>query len=581
MTKKEFTPFTYGEDPDLDAWFTVFFLENHIDPFAYPTKVGSVEQIKFMIFTEGHERYYPCSDETFAAIMNRNNAKYLNQSYKLVLERIMGMVDEFIDLEYENQFLKSLIKIKYEHEISKGIIIPSRLEKRLYKIFLSRTHIENPYSGIKKAYNKNAKKFLSSETFKKALNNIEDVFESIHESSLHELQGKIREIEFLRLLSLIHAQYLWKDEKTKIPRLAEIKDIFHTRISGNGLAPLIEVVKSDRNRILWLLDEPGELMIDIALAKFMASLGHTIIFAVKEAPFFKKISLIDTREDPTLIRELEDVESIHGKTTSKNELVKLLKQDKKIFIVSDGTKENLNLLLTSTTFSRIFKEVDLVISRGHDQKIRLIDPHFEFTQNIINISREKTHLSLSFKPRHSETIKFSHEDLEAKADTIIEQMIAARNKDMTVMFYSGVIGSIPGKIDVAKKIMTVYIDFLHQRNANLFIINPSKYYETGMDADDLMYMWEIVQRSGVIDIWRFQTFEDIAKAFSIMNKKIPPEWVGKDSTYSTGCTKEMRIAQDVQKQNTEMQLIGPALDKFMRRDDYGVGSMYDQRLAAS
>jgi len=27
-----------------------------------------------------------------------------------------------------------------------------------------------------------------------------------------------------------------------------------------------------------------------------------------------------------------------------------------------------------------------------------------------------------------------------------------------------------------------------------------------------------------------------------------------------------------------MQLIGPSMEKFMRRDEYGVGSMYDQRL---
>jgi len=579
MSSKKHTPFVYGEDPDLDAWFTVFFLENHIDPFAYPTKVGSVEQIEFMVCANDNERYYPCSDQMFEAIMARDNGRYLNQSYKTVLEKILHMVDEFIDDEYENQFLKSLIKIKYDHEISKGIIIPSRLEKRLYKIFLSRTYIENPYSDVKKAYNKNAKKFLSSETFKKALHDIEDTFGAIHEASLHELRGKIREVEFLRLLTLLHSDFLWKDEKTRIPRLAEIKKIFNTPMKGNGLDQLLEIVKADKTKILWLLDEPGELMVDIALAKFMAMIGHTIIFSVKEAPFFKKVSLMDTREDSVLINELEDVEFIHGKTTSKNSLVKLLKQDKKIYIVSDGTRETLNLLLTSTTFSRIFKEVDYVISRGHDQKLRLIDSHFLFTQNIINICREKDHLQITYKPRHPDTIKFSHEDLEEKAGKIIEQMISARNKGMTVMFYSGIIGSIPGKIDVAKKIMTVFIDFLHERAANLFIINPSDYYEPGMDADDLMYMWEIVQRSGYIDIWRFQTFGDIAKAFSIMKKKVPPEWVGKDSTYSTGCTKEMRIAQDVQTQNTEMQLIGPALDKFMRRNEYGVGSMYDQRLA--
>jgi hypothetical protein len=92
-------------------------------------------------------------------------------------------------------------------------------------------------------------------------------------------------------------------------------------------------------------------------------------------------------------------------------------------------------------------------------------------------------------------------------------------------------------------------------------------------------MWEIVQRSGLIDIWRFQSYDDIVQSFEIMNKKIPPEWVGKDATYSTGCTKEMAIASDVQKQHPEMQLIGPPKERFMRRKDYGIGKMYDRRLS--
>ena len=64
-----------------------------------------------------------------------------------------------------------------------------------------------------------------------------------------------------------------------------------------------------------------------------------------------------------------------------------------------------------------------------------------------------------------------------------------------------------------------------------------------------------------------------------MNQKIPPEWVGKDATYSTGCTKEMGIAIEVQQQRPEMQIIGPIRERFMRRKEYGVGSMYDRRLS--
>jgi uncharacterized protein with ATP-grasp and redox domains len=579
MTPEDFTPIQIGIDPDLDAWFTVFFLENHIDPFAYPAKVSSLEQIEFMVYPENNERFYPCSDKMFDAIMSRKYPIFLKGEYKRVYDKIIQLVDYFIDSDYDRQFLKSLIKIKYEHEIETGLLIPSRLEKRLYKIFLSRTHIENPYSDEKRRENSRVKKLLASGTFKKALNQINGSIEGMDDLSLDELRKRIKEIEFQRLLSLLSAPDLWRCKNFKVPSLSRIRTIFNNPITGNGLAPLTELIHTPKRKILWLMDESGASVVDISIAKFLAGLGHIVILAVKEMPFFKKISLTDTRTDPILAEELETAHFIHEKAIGKNKLVQRLKRDENIYLISDGTQEILNLLLTSTTFSRIFKEVDCVISRGKEQKNRLINTHFQFTRDIINISSEKQGLAITYKPRHPDFINFSHRDLEEKANKIIDQMKSAKDRKMTVMFYSGIIGSIPGRIDVAKKIMELFIQNLNQLSADLFIINPSLYYEPGMDADDLMYMWEIVQKSGYLDIWRFQTADDITDSFALMNKKVPPEWIGKDSTYSTGCTKEMKIAQDVQKKNPEMQLIGPAWDKFMRRNEYGVGSMYDQRLA--
>lgn len=581
MENKEISPAHIEENPDFDAWFTSFFLKNHLDPFAYPTKVGSKEQIEFMVYPENGERYYPCSDKMFDAIMSRKYPPLLRKQYTQVFDKVMAMIDELIDSDYEKRFLKTLIHIKYDDEIRTGLLIPSRLEKRLYQIFLSRTHIENPYSAEKRAINKQVKKNLNSETFKKALNQIDGSIQTIEGLSLFDLRQKIKEIEFLRRLALLAPNSLWTHENQKIPPLAKVKKIFDAPIKGDGLAHLVLLMKARKQKILWLADESCDVVVDLTIAKFLTNLGHIVIFAVKEAPFFKKVCLADTRTDPVLVKEFETAHFIHEKTISKNSLVKLLKHDRNIYVVSDGTRENLNLLLVSTTFSRIFKEVDCVISRGRSQKKRLIDTHFRFSQNIINISLDNKSLLITYKPRHEGFIKFSHEALEEKANKIIDQMKSAKRKGMTVMFYSGIIGSIPGKIDVAKKIMSVHIEYLQKQAADLFIINPALYYEPGMDADDLMYMWEIVQRSTYIDIWRFQTADDIAESFSLMNKKVPPEWIGKDSTYSTGCTKEMRIAQEVQKENPEMQLIGPSVDKFMRRNEYGVGSMYDQRLADS
>ena len=579
MTSCDAAPQTIHKTPDQHAWFTAFFLENHIDPFAYPAKVGSREQVEFMVYPENDERFYPCSDAMFAAIMSRNRPRFLRNRYREVLDRIFAVINEFIESEYDRAFLSCLIQIKYDYEIQSRLLIPSRLEKRLYKIFLSRTHIEDPFESQKKKENARAYRFMASDAFNKALNEVNGAVDTMKEFTLDQVKTKINEIEFSRRLSLLTASALWIDEDFKVPSTSAIKKMMNAKVTGNGMERLLELVHTPKSKILWLTDESGDVVADIAIAQFLANIGHVVILVVKEKPFFKKVCLYDTRTDPVLAKLLDQANFIHDKTISKNNLVQRLKQDEHLYVISDGTQEALNLLLVSTTFSRVFKEVDCVVTRGAKQKNRMIQTHFKFTRDVINICAKENKLDIVFKPRHPDFINFSHTDLEEKADKIIAQMQQAKKKNMTVMFYSGIIGSIPGKIDVAKKIMSRFIEHLKNQSDNLFIINPSSYYEPGMDADDLMYMWEIVQRSGYIDIWRFQTSEDIAQSFEIMGQKVPPEWIGKDATYSTGCTKEMRIAQDVQIKNPEMQLMGPSVDKFMRRDEYGVGSMYDQRLA--
>jgi hypothetical protein len=146
------------------------------------------------------------------------------------------------------------------------------------------------------------------------------------------------------------------------------------------------------------------------------------------------------------------------------------------------------------------------------------------------------------------------------------------------MFYSAIIGSLPGQVTTAIKVVDTFVRHLRERLENTYIINPAEHFEEGMDADDLMYMWEKVQRSGMLDVWRFQTVSDIERSFELMGMRVPPIWAGKDSTFSTGCTKEMRIALDMQRKNPEMQIIGPAAERFFRRSEYGVGKFSDAVL---
>jgi damage control phosphatase ARMT1-like protein len=573
--------------PEKAAWLTAFYIENHLDHFAYPYQVASLEQMQFMVYLEEDQRYYPCSDQMFDAIINRNQPEFIQREYQKVLDHTLNLVNEKIEDKKEKRYLETLITTKYRHDTRDEMMIPSRLQKRLTQIFMNRTQIEDPSIFDKSERNQRASLALDSKAYQTAMNHLEPNPRN-HLKTLSEIKMMAEHLELKRLFSLTGEPSLWQSAQSHQLTKDDYLEIFNRPIMGNGVTILFELLEtrskedfhtSAAKKILWLADEAGEIVIDLTIISFLAKQGHKIILAFKEGPMFTKVNFLDAQNDAVIMEKLNRAVFIKDTALNKNDLVKILRRDIDIIALSDGTREDLNLLLTSTTFARAFREVDLVISRGRATSRRFFDTHFQFTQDIFNITAEKNGTVLiQFKPKHLNVIKFSHADLEKKAKTIIDQMKSAKSKGMTVIFYSGIIGSIPGKIRMAKKIMSVFVEHLKKQSALTHIINPSDYYEPGMDADDLMYMWEIVQTSGFVDIWRFQSYVDILESFKIMGRKVPPEWVGKDATYSTGCTKEMRIAQRVQKRFPEMQIIGPAKEKFMRRDEYGVGKMYDERF---
>jgi len=584
-------PYPLGENPERDAWYTAFFIENHLDYFSHPEHAATPEQVRFMVYTEEDERYYPCSDQMFEAIINRNESHFLQEHYRSVLDKMLALIQIQIEDKLERSYLESLIKIKHRHETRDEIMIPSRLEKRLITIFLNRTQIEDPYLVEKSTRNRRISKVLDSPTFQAAINHVDGSDLLSSPTTVTGIKQLAEHIEIKRLFALSVEKSLWESDGAQQLSQADYQKLFARKLKGNGVKPLLDFLSIHdkgsssgsvgNKKILWLTDEAGEIMVDLAIINYLAKLGHKIIVAFKEGPLFTKVSIDDVRRDEALSRTLDGALLITDMHIGKSDMVKTLRGDYPVVAISDGTKEILNLLTASTTFARIFKEVDGIISRGPEQKRRWFDTHFQFTRDVFNISSSSTgSVEISYKPRHPEAVKFAHADLEKKARRIIEQMREAKKKGMAVIFYSGIIGSIPGKINIAKKIMSVGIQHLKNQFAMTFIINPSEYFEAGMDADDLMYMWEIVQTSGLIDIWRFQTYNDISQAFQKMGKKVPPEWVGKDATFSTGCTIEMNLALEVQKKHPEMQIIGPAKEKFMRRQEYGVGKMYDRKFGA-
>ena len=166
-------PYPSGASPERDAWFTAFFIENHLDYFTHPEHAATPEQIRFMLYTAEDERYYPCSDKMFEAIINRDQSKFIQKKYRAVLKRIQDLVNHQIEDRLERNYLSALLKIKYKHETRDRIMIPSRLEKRLMRIFLNRTQIQDPCADEKAKRNLRATRVLNSTAFVSALNHID------------------------------------------------------------------------------------------------------------------------------------------------------------------------------------------------------------------------------------------------------------------------------------------------------------------------------------------------------------------------------------------------------------------------
>ena len=572
-----------GSDPDRDAWLTNFYTENHLAYEAFPEQVASPEQLNFMVHMGGEPFYYPCSDDLFAAIIEKRADTMLTSAYIKIWSRLERLVLEVVKDEFKQKYLLSLLSIKYQHEISSKVLLPGRLEKRLLAIFTTISEISRPLAECKETENNRAAAFLERSDFQKAFNSLDGL--EIHDrTTLDDIDLQLHLLRLRRLLVLSTVKEIWKDDAP--PPMDELEKVMNEPIRTSGwqwTTDWLRDVVSGRRRpyILWIGGRSGEIVFDLAIIRILQKMGIKVILAVKQGFYYHRISFVDLLEDPILGELLSGVRFIGDAAISKNELLTQLNSSNRLLVISDGTRERFNPLVTSITFARAFKEADLIISRCPGSR-ECINNHFLFTRDLVSIVGEESgRVDIGHKAHHPDVVRFSESTLRGKAEALVQSVKKEKDKGKIIMFYSAIVGSIPGQLSMAKQILNVFVEYLRSTMRNTVIINPGEHFEWGMDADDIMYMWEIFQRSGVIDIWRFQTTSDIEKAFELMGEKVPPEWTGKDATYSTGCTKEMEIAMDIQKKYPEMQLIGPSWEKFQRRKEYGVGKLYDRALAES
>ncbi|WP_027720957.1 ARMT1-like domain-containing protein [Maridesulfovibrio zosterae] len=562
----------YGEDPAFDAWLLHFMTANHLENFMDPVKNASPEQLRFMVALDENQVFAPCSDWQFKRLVNPGLESDLLRVYAYVWLKLVKLVKTHVSDRYQRRLILNLCRHKFKHALDSSILIPWRLLKGMITIFLSRSGLDDPYRNRKSVLFSRGKAYVESDFFKRA---IESCPYPVPECEcLEDMRFELDMIELERIFRLASLPDQWShnlftgnfEQYSNMYSHDEVdfgpvRDIFH--VNATGL------------KILYLPDETGGLMADLVLIKSLIRQGHSVILSLREGFCFDDPTFWDKEYDPLLAEALKGAIFISENRISKNALLASLRENS-LVVISDGTRERLNLVRCSVTFARAWKESDLILAKGWGNRRRLIGNTHLFTRDVICFYRTLDgKFKLDFKAKSENVRKFSEADITAKSDEIIAEMQQARSDRKAVMFYSAVVGSIPGQVDTAIEVLNTFVGHLRERLDDTYIINPAEHFEEGMDADDLMFMWEKVQRSGFISIWRFQTYADIEKSFELMGKKVPPVWAGKDATYSTGCTKEMHIAQDVQLKHRELQIIGPSANKFLRRREYGVGRFSD------
>ncbi len=562
-----------NNSPKLDAWLFHFSNENNIEYLLNPSIIASPEQLRFMVALKDNQLYIPSSDEVFFDILYGRMEK-LHTQYQDCWKVIEDLVASYNLSKSDHDRIISYCRYKYNDAVQSNIVLPSRFSKRLVGIVISQCGQQDPYSDRKFAANAQAQEFLHHKDIQNLLYRLPD-FNNC-EKNISSLQKKLTLVEIKRLMTLGTLPLLYRGEA----KLSDAKKaLMEIDDDVSVLSEAFEGFDTESKKYLFVTARVGWVMFDLALAWRLVRSGHQVVMVVKDDFYFNAPVLRDLESDPVLQEAVKEAFILDSSSLTKNELLQLMREHR-FLIISDGTSEQLNLCRANVTFARAWKECDMVIASGRRQKHVLMDSSHEFTRDILCFWRDKNgEFHIQHRKRAEWVKKFAEKDLVAKAGTIISAMKQAKSQGQMVMFYSAIIGSIPGQTKVAISLVNAFVAYLRDHLDNTFIINPAEHFIEGMDGDDLMYMWELVQRSGLLDVWRFQTFDDIEKSFGFLNRKVPASWLGKDSTFSTGCTKEMKIALDVQREDPELQIIGPPAETFFRRRDYGIGKYYDASIS--
>ncbi|WP_240824304.1 ARMT1-like domain-containing protein [Desulfovibrio sp. UIB00] len=549
-------------------------MDNNIAYGMNPDIVASQEQMAFMVSLARDQVYLPCSDDTFKLLCQQTAPEELRRQYNRSWRIIMRLVRSFTPEGQKRRRILQFCRFRFNQYVAQHTLIPSRLVKRMTDLVLAQgNQLDDPWRQLRRISTKRQLEMLDEAPVRDNLAAVPA--DAVAANSIASVRRMLNYVELSRLLCLSAMSRPWVDTPPDAETVRKAMDT--ARETCAHLRHYFEASAVRSGTVLFLCDADGGVVFDLAVANSLIRMGHKVIFAVKSGFFFYSPTLEDMEIDPSIRQMIGGGTVQHEPRMSKNELLRHLREYR-LMVIGDGTRERLNLYRVSVTFSRAWKEADLILGKGWRVADVLMGSSHQYTRDVVCYWQDDQGFHIKLRQHAERAHKFSENDIAAQSASIIAGMREARMQGRTVMFYSCVIGSIPGETGTATEIVRAFVDNLRKKMDNILIINPAEHFIEGMDGDDLMYMWEQVQRSGFIDVWRFQTVEDIEESFALLGRKVPPQWSGKDSTFSTGCTKEMRIALDVQAKNREMQIIGPDPQRFFRRGEYGVGKYFDASI---
>ena len=114
------------------------------------------------------------------------------------------------------------------------------------------------------------------------------------------------------------------------------------------------------------------------------------------------------------------------------ELLRHLREHR-LVVISDGTRERLNLYRVSVTFSRAWKEADCVLGKGWRCADVLLGTSHSFTRDVLCYWVDEAGFHLRLRPHAPGVRKCGEADITSHAEGIIATMRAAKAQGRTVM----------------------------------------------------------------------------------------------------------------------------------------------------